>query len=444
MKGIKYVLKPDEINFYFNDVLVITNSRRNPFIYGVVGENDTEKSVALYNYKIKSASEDRCEIDFFMDNLFVACELIKEGSKLKFKFVKGDGINFTCINFFKSATEPVFGLTASRTENQKREVLYSKKERIDKNSVNFEKYYQEYGNSISKKFRRLLKKAKPDTKLSFYLDKKYFFENVNVLNYKLEIKDNILIKTPQKNIEFNLVFAENVHVASNSENKNAVSVKKYYEKEVFVKMKEYREEDVDKFIKKTKLKVSGIIVENDVYDKAKTKVLITDIHNKGMEAIFSFRAEIKGVEEENSKKLYEIRHGENGEKSYNFESEEACRRYMNDIRRYLDIGADGIYLEEGFTENDVYIIHNRLKEIKFEYPEFTLFHDKISEMNDDFGYLVLKNKHLIKNFDKFSFDYANSGENRIGMECKKYKKRKRFTHPEFNINIYKIKQKKKK
>ena len=69
MKGIKYVLKPDEINFYFNDVLVITNSRRNPFIYGVVGENDTEKSVALYNYKIKSASEDRCEIDFFMDNL---------------------------------------------------------------------------------------------------------------------------------------------------------------------------------------------------------------------------------------------------------------------------------------------------------------------------------------------------------------------------------------
>ena len=444
MKGIKYALKPDEINFYFNDIHVITNSRRNPFVYAVVSQNDAEKSVALYYYKIKSASEDRCEIDFFTDELSVSCEMVRDGNKLKFNFIKGEGIKETCINFVKNADEHVFGLTASRAENNKKEVLYSKKERIDRNSYNNEKYYKEYGNVISKSIKKLIKKAKPDTELAFYLDKKYFFENINVLEYGLEINDNVLIRTPQKKIEFNLVFADNVHVASNSAIKNAESVKKYYNKEVFLKMKEYSETDIEKFEKKTKLKVNGIIIENDVYDKAKTKILVTDVHNKGMEIIFSFKAQINDLEDENKKKLYEVKHGENGEKTFNFESEEACRGYMNEIRKYLDIGADGIYLEEGFSEKDVYTIHNKINVIKGEYPLFTVFHDKISEMNDDFGYYIIKNKNLVKNFNKFSFDYVNSGENRIGIECKKYKKRRKYTHPEFGVNIYKVKQKTKK
>ena len=73
-----------------------------------------------------------------------------------------------------------------------------------------------------------------------------------------------------------------------------------------------------------------------------------------------------------------------------------------------------------------------------EYPLISVFHEKISELNDDFGYYIINNKHLLNNFALFKDKYVYSGENRIGYVIKKPNKKDYGT--EFSAIVYDIKK----
>lgn len=410
MKKLDYLLSPEEIIFSYNDIPFIKNSRRNPFIYAVIENEERTKKIALYDYKIKKFTDEYVKIEFSFEDLKVVCELTCTNKKIGVEIKKSNNIKKLCFNLYKEKHERIYGLCEQVNGTEKK----------------------------SKKYAKIVKKAKPDKKLAFYIENKYFFENINVLDYMIEEENDVSIRSEQTLIKFNLIFHNNVHVASNGENKNSEHIKKYLNKTpVFIKSDNFDSERMEKFENKYGIKADGIILTDQNYDLPETKKTVTEVHNCGKEIIFAFKAEIKDLEEFKPKNLQICEKTQNGYKM-NFKSEEARRIYSNKLRKFLDVGADGIYFENDFNKEDVFIVHNGLKSLVKEYPTISIFHENISEINDDFGYFIINNKHLLKNFDLFKDKYVYSGENRIGYVTKKPKKTDCGT--EFSVIVYDIKK----
>ena len=408
MKKLDYLVSPEDIIFSYNDIPFIKNSRRNPFVYAVVENEENTKKIALYDYKIKKFTNEYCKIEFSCEDLSVICELTCTNKTIGVEIKKSDNIKKLCFNLFKENGERIHGLCVDDNKNK------------------------------SKKYAKIIKKANHDKKMAFFLENKYFLENLNVLDYKIEDNDNISVYSEQSKIKFNLIFNPNIHVAANGENKNSEHIKKYLNKTpVFIKDDNFSPEKTEKFENKYGIKADGIILTDQKYNLSETKKTITEIHNYGREIIFAFKAEIKDIEEFKPKNLQICEKTKNGYK-INFKSDEARRIYFNHIRKFLDVGADGIYFENDFDKEDVYLIHKQLKILVNEYPLISVFHEKISELNDDFGYYIINNKHLLNNFALFKDKYVYSGENRIGYVIKKPNKKDYGT--EFSAIVYDIKK----
>lgn len=271
------------------------------------------------------------------------------------------------------------------------------------------------GVEIKKKKKLFRKREKErvytDRKLSYRIPDRYFFENKNITDYKIDIKDAVYLTIRDKNPSFLLKCqSKKEEIFPKSEK----YIKKYPFQSIFIKTKEVKKEKIESWIQKYDT-LQGVMIEARTFDRDKIQKEIKIIHDAGLDAIYCLDGTIgevhkkKYLRNENSFRF--------GDQYYpDFSKEDTVRAYLVTVRKYLDELADGIYFDGYFSKNTISHLLQGMLTVCKEYEKISVFHSDISEWNRDFGYFIIKNPVIIKNFENLSIYYENSGEKNIGKE----------------------------
>jgi hypothetical protein len=394
-KGLCYVQQPNEVDFYFNDVLLFKSSKNLPFLVVKIKKDDIIKEIALYENNINKEKNNRFKIVFFNGRYSVECFVTQENNTVSFEIYNKNGYYETDITLYKENSQKVYGLSTYKEKTVKLSFL----------------------KKITAKIKGIKQiHVKPHKKLSFYLLEKYFFENKNIFDYDIDVKDNIYIKIRQDKIFFNLVFSSNINVAINQNNKNCERIKKFFRPHSYLRCDSFDAALINLYQKKYDVFIDGVILDAGVFVLGKEKINGVLAKNSKKELLYAFDGE---VENKAAYPYYDDSEliNVNGKLKIDFDSDEACRKYKNTLRKFLDMNIDGVYIDGQFNAKEMLTVHKIVLDlIKSEYPQCIVFHSAISENNDDFGYFIIKNNELSENFEKFGSYYLYSGENRIGME----------------------------
>ena len=275
----------------------------------------------------------------------------------------------------------------------------------------------------------------PERKLNFYLTNKYFFENINLIdNYKLEVRDKIYLSTENKTADFKLRFSPDIESLLNTSEKNSFRIKKYPENSYFLRVKKIDEDQIRKFIKDNPDKpLKGIILEDKEYNVADIMVNLMTVNKiLGLDLIMLINSEICLYQ---IKKYFDYQNlkVESGKLKVDLNKETAIRNYLLCIRKFLDLGVNGIYIDDNFTSYEMALLYTNVKIMIDEYFMTAVFHTHLSENSDDFGYYIIKDEKIIKNINKIYKNYLYSGELFLGKEEKISKNNKYFP-----VNIIKL------
>ena len=399
-----------------------------PFVVLKRFENGVEIDLSLYNYYFKENPEG-FEFEFFNEERKVYLNIKEEENKVYFSFDNSftDEYKEMIITLWKENEEKIIGLPEFKNKKKKRCKLLEKCKFLNKCLKNckckcIRKHFE--NNSID-----------PERKLNFYLTNKYFFENINLIdNYKLEVRDKIYLSTENKTADFKLRFSPDIESLLNTSEKNSFRIKKYPENSYFLRVKKIDEDQIRKFIKDNPDKpLKGIILEDKEYNVADIMVNLMTVNKiLGLDLIMLINSEICLYQ---IKKYFDYQNlkVESGKLKVDLNKETAIRNYLLCIRKFLDLGVNGIYIDDNFTSYEMALLYTNVKIMIDEYFMTAVFHTHLSENSDDFGYYIIKDEKIIKNINKIYKNYLYSGELFLGKEEKISKNNKYFP-----VNIIKL------
>ena len=411
MTETKFILKTneDKAYFYYGEKLIFQSGKSMPFIVLKKNKNGVETSVGLSDIKLnKTDEEEGYEIEFSGRENKATVSIKTDGKTASIEIKCDDEFDEMCFTLYGEDGRKVYGLPSYKQKFKKRTL----KDRI---------------------LRRKQPIIKPDMKLSFFINDFYFFENVNIADYKIDVKDNIYITTTQKKAVFKVIFARNVYAAVLSGEKDYEKIKKYPSGSCFVKTDKLNVNKIKSFSAVHKTELKGVIINERPFDYGKIKIDVVSGEKNKLDVIFTLTKKIALALAKKyfDKNDYEIIDENNC--VVKLDTVDRIRKYLVVVRKYLDVGASGIYFDGNFTRKEILDIKEGMKTVINEYVDCSLFHSAVNESNDDFGYYILKDEQIINNYDRLSGYYLYSGELLIGKEQSAVKIDKKFSVNIFNI-----------
>lgn len=424
---LNHIVDNENFYLYYDHTLIFKNGKSMPLLVFETGKGDI---VALYKYTF-TCRPGLYEFEFHNGEARVKLWVVEKANDEVYFIFRNvsegkTAYNMMSITLWKENEEKVFGLPTFKSE----ELKGFKKILFDIFSFAAEKW------DCAEKYVRKLKPLEPEQKLSFFVEGKYFFENIGLVKkYHLYIKDKIFLKGAFNEFQFRLRFCETIDDIYSSLNKNNYLVRKYPHNSWFLRMKTADTELIDKFIKEYPDKpLKGVIIENKDFDLARIMIEKKKIQDKKLDAVFVVNRKVCGKH----KKKYFIRsqtvvNPQTRDNEADFHVKGGIMDYLVTVRKLLDSGVDGIYFDDDFRRVEMTALHKGMKKVIEEYPQTTYFHTHLSEDNDDFGYYVVKEEKVIENMDKLRNYFFYSGECYIGKEEKDFTENNNF-----DINIIKI------
>lgn len=405
----KFILKTndDKAYFYYGEKLIFQSSKSMPFIVLKKNKNGVETSVALSDIKLNQ-TDDGYELELCGREKKATVTIKTENKKASIEINSDEEFDEMCFTLYGADGRKVYGLPSYKQKIKKRTL----KERI---------------------LRRKQPLIKPEIKLAFFINDYYFFENVNITDYNVEVKDNIYITTTQKNAKFRVTFARNVYAAVLGGEKDYKKIKKYPSGACFIKTEKFDEKKVKDFCSEKNGKLCGVIIKERPFDYGKIKIDVVKGERNNLDVICTLG---KTVSESLAKKYFDVSDYEkisDDVYAVKLDNPDRIRKYLVVVRKYLDIGVSGIYFDGNFTKKEILDIKEGMKTVVNEYISCSIFHSSVNESNDDFGYYIIKDEQIIKNYDRLSNYYLYSGEFLIGKEQKNGKPDKKFS-----VNIFDI------
>lgn len=405
MGNLTYKINNEKVYFYYGEKLIFRNSKSIPFIVLKKKKNGVETAFSFDKYNV-CEKEKGYRVSFWNEKQTekkIDVDITEDNKNLCFDFYyKGE--EDISLTLYKGKNDVVLGLPTTR------------------------------GVEIKKKKKFFQRKAKTeivysDMKLSYRIPDRYYFENKNITEYDIKIKDAIYLDIKTKNPSFVLHCGKKEFAIQENE-----KIKKYPERSVFIKTSDVKEKEILLWKEKYK-NLKGIIIEKKTFDQEVIKKEIKTIHDADLDAIYCVG---NNISEKQAKKYFS---GKNlftfGNKKYpDFSEKNTVREYLVTIRKYLDELADGIYFDGYFSKQAILDIHKNIKQLSQEYIQFSIFHTIISELNEDFGYFIIRGDNKIKYFDSMYYSYYNSGEKTFGKE-EKLNNYSTLDNKIFTVNILK-------
>src|SRR5574344_948591 len=104
-KGLYYVQQPNEVDFYYNGVLIFKNSKNLPFLVVKIQKDGITKDIALYDNNITKEKNNRFKIVFFNGQYSVECYLTQENNVVAFEITGKNKYYETDITLCKENTQ---------------------------------------------------------------------------------------------------------------------------------------------------------------------------------------------------------------------------------------------------------------------------------------------------------------------------------------------------
>ena len=154
--GLNYIKSNKGLYFYYDNNLLILHDSVIPFLTLVL----PDKEVPLYGCNIIKNNDNEYTLEFFQSGYNLNCRIFERDGVVNF-LIENNNYPGVIIALYKEKYQRVIGIE----ENEGEDVVNEKK-------------------------------------LSFYVDKKYFFQNVNISDYDVKVLDKIFITVRQKRISF--------------------------------------------------------------------------------------------------------------------------------------------------------------------------------------------------------------------------------------------------
>ncbi len=243
-----------------------------------------------------------------------------------------------------------------------------------------------------------------EKKISYTLKNKYYFENEDIKNFDFEINNFIKIKCYQKSANFVLDFEKNIEKIKEEKKTEEINGVIYKKRKVFF-TQDYIKNGNPPYLPDG---IVGYTEEDKVYKKEKGVSLIGVIPTAFEKNNYLIRYFGDGelICEDNVMKI-------------DFSAFGAKESFKTVLRKYFDdVDADGFFIGlEDYSGEEIIIIKEAVREIFEEYPLFlkkAIFFDKVSPVNDYFGYYIINDMRKTAKDKEYASYYKYMGEYLLG------------------------------
>ncbi len=361
--GLNYIKNENGLFFYYDNNLLILHDTGSPFLTVL----DNDNAIGLQGNNVIRNNDCEYTLDFFQAKYLIRCRIHERDGVIDFT-IENPYEYKIIINLYKEKYQRIHGIND----------------------------YEKYGMESEKK-------------LSFYVDQKYFFDNVNIRNYDLKINERILLTVWQKKNTFLL---DTVNTPFSMEKMSYVNIKNF---KIFRKRKVFElTEDLYSLSDREK---EGIIIQN--CDELKKVNFLRENYGK---VIFRLRPEYA----KNSHFLSYFSQGElvqnvEGKYQIDFSCPSAYLSFKTIIRKYFESGLDGIYLDTTmYSAEDLEAMKSAILAVSTEYMKKIILYDKLSITGGSYGYYVVRDRDKIFKHPEYLDLYKFSGEFFLAAEVRNY------------------------
>ena len=185
---LSYSINNEDYTFYYREEVLFKSSKNNPFLYLGILKEGVKKLLPFNDFEIIKEEENKIQIKFFATACVVNLYLDCDEKCVYFKFEKiGKPDDRLFIRLYKKNTRTVgMGLNVKKDLDKiKLGVLDKVKEKKkDKEFINL------------------------DNTLNFYIVNGYYFANVNINDWEIEINNATILSSAQENIQFKLEYGK--------------------------------------------------------------------------------------------------------------------------------------------------------------------------------------------------------------------------------------------
>ncbi len=360
--GLNYPKNANGVYFYFDNNLLVYHNKNIPFLSITCADG---KKLYLTECNIIKNGEEDYTLEFYKDEFAIDCHVRQGNGTIRFEIDNFNDYPEVTVTLYKETNQKVMSFMG----------------------------YENGGEGFV-----------PEKKLSFYIEDKYFFENINIDKYDVQILDKIYITFYQKKAFFTIdtvTTPETMYQKWLTQNLkfSIFNEKQYY---AYIRSPEYVEKYPNFY---------GYIVDGEEINLKKIEKFR---HTYG-KIIYTFSLEFSkysrflryfeaGDVYKTEKGTYKIKHF----------SEYALQSIKRIIRRYFDFHVDGIYLTADYSPVEIALIKEAISSVLYEYPEKILLFDRLSQFNDAFGYYMINDPvKLFRHKDYIDY-YQYCGEFLLG------------------------------
>ncbi len=367
--GLNSIKNREGFCLYYDNELIVFHDNTIPFVTLLV----EGREIPLYTVNVLKNSKSEYILEFTQSGYNVRCEIKERDGVIDFLIEGNDNYKGLVINLYKEKKQKVIGLS-------------------------------EYDGYITK-----------EKKLSFYLEDKYIFENVNIRKYELRILDKIFITAYQNRVRF---LIDTINKPEDLMRMSRINTRQF---KIFPRRKIF--ELTEDLYSLSDHERDGIIVKNCSELEA-----VPFLREHYGQVIYILRPQFRPDSHLLSYfSKDEIVRQENGLYKIDFSKINAAISFKTVIRKYFDTDLSGIYLDTtGYSQEDMEIMKGVIATVLSEYTKKILLFDRIAGINDFCGYYVIKDRKKIFS-KKYTDLYKYSGEYYLAAEVKNYEEIKKVS-----------------
>ena len=361
--GLNYIKNEKGMYFYYDNHLLIRHDSSIPFFTLIFPDLE----VPMYGCNVIRNNENEYTLEFFQGAYTLNCRIYERDGVITF-LIENDREYKVMVTLYKEKYQKVVGVSQCS-----------------------------------------LPDVVPEKKLSFYVEGKYVFENVNIRKYDLKILDKIFITSAQKRMVFIL---DTVNTAENLRKNAYYNVKQF---KIFNRRVIFEQtEDLYSLSDEPR---DGIIVQNcEELDMAD---FLTEHYGN---VIYRLRPEYaKSSHLVSYFSKNELVLQKNGKYKINFSCPTAVLGFKTVIRKYFDTSMAGIYLDASlYSDEELDVMKTAILSVVSEYTKKIILFDRMPVTNDAYGYYVIRDRNKLFRYPELIDTYKYSGEFFLAAEVRDY------------------------
>ncbi len=367
--GLNYIKNEKGMYFYYDNNLLIMHDAGMPFLTLIF----PGKEIPLYGCNVIRNNDNEYTLEFYQGAHSVNCRIYERDGVITFLIENEKEYPAILITLYKEKYQKLIGVGQQRVT----------------------------GNTAERK-------------LSFYVENKYFFENVNIRKYDLKVLDKIFITAYQKRILFLIDTVNSPENLRRNAYNNIKDFKIVGRRMVFELTRDlYSLSDNRR---------DGIIVQDcEELDMAD---YLTEHYGSVIYRLRpEFRTDSHFVSYFSGKELIKQK---NGLYKIDFTQPTAKLSFKTVIRKYFDTCMAGIYLDtSAYTSEELDTIKSAILSVATEYTKKIILYDRMPVTNDTYGYYVIRDRNKILRYPELIDFYKYSGEYFLAAEVKNYEEAKK-------------------